>query len=228
MLKQLKEEVWEANLELERAGLVKLTWGNVSGLDETRERMVIKPSGVPYSGLVPEQLVVMDLSGRVLEGKLKPSSDTPTHLQLYRAFPDLCGITHTHSLYATMFCQAARELPCLGTTHADHFHGTIPLARALTPAEVEDDYEAWTGKVIIECFQDRAPLEMPAVLVAHHGPFTWGRTAAESVANSIALETVAEMALGTWQLSAQVPAIPSHILDKHYTRKHGPQASYGQ
>ena len=228
MLDELRQAVWEANLELERSGLVKLTWGNVSGVDRRAGLFVIKPSGVQYSELQPRHLVVLDLDGQVVEGALRPSSDTPTHAVLYRSFPDIGGITHTHSVHATMFAQACREIPCLGTTHADHFYGAVPLTRALTEAEVEEDYELHTGRAIVECFAGTKPMAMPAVLAAHHGPFTWGKNAAESVKNSVALETVAEMALGTMLLNNRVGPIPDHILNKHYSRKHGPNAYYGQ
>lgn len=228
MLDDLRRDVCEANRNLERLGLVTLTWGNVSGFDAASQRVVIKPSGVPYAELRPEQLVVVDLDGRVVEGTLRPSSDTPTHVRLYRAFPGIGGVVHTHSAHATMFCQACRELPCFGTTHADHFHGAVPLARALTAAEVESDYEGNTGVVIVERFRGLDPLAMPAVLVAHHAPFTWGPTPRYAVENAVALEAVARMALGTLQLAPAAAPIPAHILQKHYTRKHGPSATYGQ
>lgn len=228
MLEDLKQAVWQANLDLDRAGLVTLTWGNVSGIDRTAGLMVIKPSGVPYSELKPDHLVVLDLDGKVVEGKLNPSSDTPTHRCLYRAFPAIGGITHTHSVHATAFAQACREIPCLGTTHADHFAGPVPVARALTPAEVEADYEGNTGVVIVERFKSLNPMEVPGVLVSHHGPFTWGKHAMDSVKNSIALEVIARMAHITLAINAASGPIPSHISDKHYTRKHGPNATYGQ
>ncbi len=225
--KTLREAVWEANRELGRSGLVKLTWGNVSGMDRDAGVFAIKPSGVAYEALKPEHMVVLDLNGVVVEGTLNPSSDTPTHRALYRAFLSIGGITHTHSPHATSFAQACREIPCLGTTHADHFHGSVPVARALTPAEVDDDYEGNTGAVIVACFADRDPLAMPAVLAAHHGPFTWGRDSLDSVRNGIALETVAQMALLTGQLAEMRP-IPPYLLAKHHARKHGPGATYGQ
>ena len=228
MLEQLKEEVLEANLALQRAGLVQLTWGNVSGIDRPSGRFVIKPSGVPYEALAAADLVVVDLDGRRVEGSRNPSSDTPAHRVLYRAFAQIGGITHAHSLHATMFAQAGREIPCLGTTHADVFFGPVPLARALTAAEVEEDYETHTGRVIVERFAGLRPAEVPAVLVAHHGPFTWGRSASDAVHNAIALEAVAAMALGTLQLNPAAGALPGHILDKHHARKHGPKAYYGQ
>lgn len=230
MLEALKQEVCAANRELETSGLVKLTWGNVSGIDRASGLWCIKPSGVPYAELKPEDLVVLDLEGKVVEGKLRPSSDTKTHLHLYREFAEIGGITHTHSPYATMFSQASRELPCFGTTHADHFFGTVPVARALTKAEIDDDYEHNTGVAIVERFRELKlhPLEMPAVLQAHHAPFTWGKGAMDSLNNSIALEMCAQMALGTLTLNPSLGAIPSHILQKHHDRKHGPGAYYGQ
>ena len=227
-LEALRKAVCEANRELERLGLITLTWGNVSGFDPERKLVVIKPSGVPYATLTPAVMVVVDLAGKVVEGKLRPSSDTPTHVILYKAFPGVTGIVHTHSAHATAFCQAGRELPCFGTTHADHFHGTVPLARALTAREVDEDYEGHTGKVIVERFRGLDPLAMPAVLVAHHAPFAWGPTPRKALENAVALEAVAKMAIDTLQLMPGAGAIPAHILDKHYQRKHGPNATYGQ
>jgi L-ribulose-5-phosphate 4-epimerase len=228
MLDDLREQVCEANRYLERSGLVKLTWGNVSGVDRKAGMIVIKPSGIPYQQLKPEHLVVLSLDGKVVEGTLNPSSDTPTHLVLYRAFPDIGGVTHTHSAWATIFAQAQREIPCFGTTHADHFHGSVPVTRMLKPEEVVKDYEANTGVVVVERFKGMDPMEVPAVLVAGHGPFTWGRNAAESVRNSIALESVAEMASATLALNPGASAIPAYLMDRHYKRKHGPGATYGQ
>lgn len=228
MLESLKEAVWHANLELVRAGLVTLTWGNVSGLDRAAGLFGIKPSGVPYDELKPEHIVLVDLEGQVAEGRLKPSSDTPTHRLLYRAFAGIGGITHTHSTQATAFAQAARAIPCLGTTHADHFHGAVPVTRELTAAEIAGDYEAETGRVIIERLAGTRPEEMPAVLVARHGPFTWGRDALASVHNAIALETVARMAALTWALNPATGPAPAELIEKHYQRKHGPHARYGQ
>jgi len=230
MLEDLKQQVLEANLLLDTAGLVKLTWGNVSGIDRDQGLFVIKPSGVAYSDLTAEKMVVVDLEGNVVEGELRPSSDTPTHRILYRDFPEIGGVTHTHSVYATMFCQAGRELPCQGTTHADHFYGAVPVVRELTAQEVESDYETNTGLAIIECFQKRGikPMEMPAALQKFHAPFTWGKNAMDSVKNSIALETCCEMAFGALSLNPETPDLPQHILDKHYMRKHGPKAYYGQ
>ena len=228
MLEDLKDQVCQANVELAACGLVTLTWGNVSGINRDRDRVVIKPSGVPYERLRPADMVVVDLEGRVVEGDLRPSSDTPTHVLLYRHFDGVGGVTHTHSRYATMFAQARREIPCLGTTHADHFFGAVPVTRPLTAAEVEADYEGNTGQVIVERFAELDPLAMPAVLVAGHAPFTWGKDAAESLKNAVALEAVAEMALGTWRLDPQAPPLEDYALDKHYQRKHGPNAYYGQ
>jgi L-ribulose-5-phosphate 4-epimerase len=228
MLEALKEQVLEANLELQRSGLVPLTWGNVSGIDRQAGFMVIKPSGVPYDELTVENMVVVSLDGHRADGGLSPSTDTPAHLELYRAFPDIGGVTHTHSVHATAFAQACREIPCLGTTHADHFFGPVPVTRVLTAREVDENYEAWTGRVIVERMAGIKPLEMPAALVAYHGPFTWGKTAAASVENSIALEAVAEMALGSLRLNERIDAMPEHILRKHFTRKHGSKAYYGQ
>lgn len=229
-LASLKEEVCAANRALEPSGLVKLTWGNVSGISRTLGLWCIKPSGVAYADLKPEDLVVLDLDGNIVEGKLRPSSDTKTHLHLYREFTDIGGVTHTHSPYATMFSQAGRELPCYGTTHADHFYGTVPIARALTEEEIAADYEHHTGMAIVERFRELAlnPLEMPAVLQIHHAPFTWGKSAMDSLNNSIALEMCAQMALGSLTLNPQLAAIPDHILNKHHSRKHGPGAYYGQ
>jgi L-ribulose-5-phosphate 4-epimerase len=228
MLEQLKEQVWRANLELDRAGLVTLTWGNVSGIDREQGLVVIKPSGVSYAEMRAEHMVVVDLDGRRVDGTLNPSSDTPTHVILYKAFGAIGGVTHTHSAYASMFAQACREIPCLGTTHADVFFGAVPLARALTEKEVAEAYETNTGKVIVERFAGLSPVEIPGVLAAHHGPFAWGKSAADSVHNAIALEAIAKMAFGTLLLNPQMPPLPRHIANKHYTRKHGPHAYYGQ
>ncbi|MDA0578042.1 MAG: L-ribulose-5-phosphate 4-epimerase AraD [Verrucomicrobia bacterium] len=227
-MKELRKSVCAANRDLERLGLVTLTWGNVSGYDPERKLIVIKPSGVPYASLTPEQMVIVDLDGKVVEGELRPSSDTPTHATLYRNFSGLRGIVHTHSPKATAFCQAARALPCFGTTHADHFHGTVPLARALTPQEVEEDYEGHTGNVIVERFRGLDPLAMPAVLVAHHAPFTWGPSPRKALENAVALEAVAAMALDALRLDPALGPMPAHISEKHYQRKHGPGATYGQ
>jgi len=228
MLNQLKAEVCRANLELVRQGLVTLTWGNASGISDDRERVVIKPSGVPYDRLGPEHMVVVDLDGNVVEGDLRPSSDTPSHVMLYRHFEGIGGITHTHSKHATMFAQARVELRCYGTTHADHFFGPVPVTRPLTQEEVASAYEANTGHVIVERFADLDPVSMPAVLIAGHGVATWGASATDAVTNAIALEAVAEMALGTRMIRGDAPVLESYVLDKHYQRKHGPDAYYGQ
>jgi len=231
MLKELKRQVLDANLALVKNGLVVLTWGNVSGIDRAKGLVAIKPSGVAYDQLKMESMVVVDLKGRLVEGRLKPSMDTPTHLALYNAWPEIGGVCHTHSAYAVMFSQARREIPCLGTTHADHFYGAVPVTRLLTEKEVAGNYEAGTGKVILELFSRRSglkPLAMPAVLVANHGPFCWGRSAKEAVDNSLALEEIAKMALGALQLNPKAGPLKKYILDKHYLRKHGPNARYGQ
>jgi L-ribulose-5-phosphate 4-epimerase len=228
VLKALKKEVCAANRQLAKLGLATLTWGNASGLDRGRGLLVIKPSGVPYDELDAEQMVVVDLDGRVVEGDLKPSSDTPTHVFLYREFPQINGITHTHSRYATMFAQARREIPCLGTTHADHFLGSVPVTRQLHEDEVAADYEAAVGRTIVERFSDLDPLATPAVLVAGHGPFAWGEDVDDSVRNALALEAVAEMAFGTMMLNTNAPALESFLVEKHFRRKHGPAAYYGQ
>lgn len=230
MLEELKAEVLEANLMLVREGLVRLTWGNVSGIDRESGLFVIKPSGVAYGDLTVDSMVVLDLEGKVVEGNLRPSSDTPTHRILYREFPAIGGVTHTHSVHATIFSQAGVELPCQGTTHADHFYGTVPVVRELTPEEVAADYETNTGLAIAECYRERGidPLEMPGCFQKFHAPFTWGKNALDSVKNSVALEVCAEMALGTWQLNPQQGGLPPYLLDKHYLRKHGAGAYYGQ
>ena len=229
-LSDLKAQVCEANRALPASGLVRLTWGNVSGIDHISGLWAIKPSGVDYEALTPDDIVVLDLEGNIVEGKLRPSSDTKTHLHLYREFPEICGITHTHSLHATAFSQAGRDLPCYGTTHADHFYGTVPIVRALTPEEVAADYEHYTGVAIVERLRELnlSPLAMPAVLQLHHAPFTFGKSALDSLKNSIALEMCAQMALASLSLNPAMTPIPAHILDKHHHRKHGPAAYYGQ
>jgi len=228
MLEQLKADVCQANLDLVDHGLVTLTWGNVSGISDDRKRVVIKPSGVSYSEMKPEHMVVVDLEGNAVEGDLRPSSDTPSHVLLYRHFEEVGGVTHTHSSHASMFAQARVEIPCFGTTHADHFFGPVPVTRPLSQQEVETAYEANTGQVIVERFSEIDPLEMPAVLVAGHGPFTWGKNAGDSVKNAMALEAVAEMAIGTMSIRRDAPALESYVLQKHYQRKHGADAYYGQ
>jgi len=228
MYEELKEQVWKANIEIRLQGLIILTWGNVSGLDRDKGVFAIKPSGVPYTDLKASDMVIVDLDGKIVEGKLNPSSDTPTHLELYRGFKQIGGIAHTHSSKATVFAQAYRPIPCLGTTQADLFHGEIPVTRVLTRKEIETAYEKATGRVILESFKNLDPLAVPAALVAGHGPFTWGRNAMEAVETSVTLEHIAAMALDTLQLRPDIAPIPKTVLDKHYFRKHGPGASYGQ
>lgn len=227
-LEELRKRVYQANIDLVDLGLVTLTWGNVSGLDKESGIVAIKPSGVDYKDLAPENLVLVDLAGNRVEGDLNPSLDTPTHLELYRAFDGIAGVAHTHSDYAGMFAQARLAIPCLGTTHADHFNGEVPLTRMITQEEVEADYEGNTGKVIVERFERIDPQEMPAVLVAAHGAFAWGSSPERAVINSLALEKTAKMAWGTLSLAPEVPPFPEYLLRKHYQRKHGPQAYYGQ
>ena len=228
MLEQLKQQVYEANMELPRRGLITYTWGNVSGIDRQSGLFVIKPSGVEYDVLTPDDMVVMDLDGNRVEGKYRPSSDTPTHLVLYRTFPEIGGIVHTHSPYATSWAQAKRPLPCYGTTHADYFYGEIPCARNLTPEEIESGYEENTGVVIVETFKGKNPVHLPGVLCANHGPFTWGKDAAQAVYNAVVLEEIAKMALFTERLNPNAAPAPQAMQDKHFLRKHGPNAYYGQ
>lgn len=228
MLAALKEQVLAANLELVKFNLVTLTWGNVSGIDRAEGLVVIKPSGVEYDKLQLNDLVVVDLAGKIIEGKLRPSSDTPTHLELYQVFPEIGGIAHSHSPFATVFAQAGREIPCLGTTHADTFYGAVPLTRLLKETEVEKNYELNTGKVIAERFQQLDPIALPGVLVAGHAPFTWGKDAREAVRHSLILEQIAQLALYTLTLNPKVQELPEYILNKHHRRKHGPDAYYGQ
>lgn len=230
MLEKLKQSVYEANMELPRRGLVTYTWGNVSGIDREKGLVVIKPSGVRYEELTPDKLVVLDLDGKVVEGALNPSSDTKTHLELYREFPALGGVVHTHSPCAVAWAQAGRDIPCYGTTHADYFYGPVPCARALTPEEIDEDYERNTGRVIVEEFRARGiePAHVPAVICRSHGPFAWGADAAEAVYHAAVLEEVAHMALLTLAVDADAAPAPQHLQDKHFMRKHGPQAYYGQ
>ena len=231
MLETLKQQVYEANMELPRRGLVTYTWGNVSGIDRAGGFVVIKPSGVAYEELTSDKMVVVDLqTGTIVEGSLNPSSDTKTHLELYKAFPALGGIVHTHSPFAVAWAQAGQDIPCYGTTHADYFYGPIPCARHLTAAELEEDYETNTGKVIVETFQNRNidPVAVPAVICHSHGPFTWGRNAAQAVYHAVVLEEVAKMALFTRQIDPAAAPAPQSMQDKHYLRKHGPNAYYGQ
>lgn len=228
MLERLKEEVLKANLLLPQFGLVTFTWGNVSGIDREKGLVVIKPSGVEYDTMTADDMVVTDLDGNVVEGKYKPSSDTPTHVELYKAFPNIGGIVHTHSRWATSFAQAHRDIPALGTTHGDYFYGDIPCTRLMTPQEIGGEYEKETGKVIIETFKDKDPDAVPAVLVASHGPFSWGKTPYEAVHNSVVLEEVSFMALQAMTLNPEIGKMQRELLDKHYLRKHGKNAYYGQ
>lgn len=230
MLEQLKKEVLEANLLLPKYNLVTFTWGNVSGIDREKGLIVIKPSGVEYDGMTAEQMVVVDLDGNVVEGDLNPSSDTATHIELYKAFPEIGGVIHTHSPWATSWAQAGRGIPAYGTTHADYFYGEIPCTRQLTPEEVERAYEKETGTVIIEAFRDRGidPVAVPGVIVYKHGPFAWGKNPNQAVHNAVVMETVANMAYHAEQINPQGTPIEQYLLDKHYMRKHGPNAYYGQ
>lgn len=227
MFQEIKERVYQANLQLKNSGLVVLTWGNVSQIDRKNGCIAIKPSGVDYNAMTADDIVVVDLNGKVIEGKLNPSSDLPTHLELYKAFPEIGGITHTHSRWASIFSQAGIPIPALGTTHADTFYGTVPVTRKLTPSEIGGMYEKETGTVIIEAFQNIDPEAVPGVLVHSHGPFTWGSDAQKSVENAIVLEEVAMMAWHTLSLDPNVK-FQQELLDKHYFRKHGIHAYYGQ
>ncbi len=230
MLEALKKQVLDANLLLPKYNMVTFTWGNVSGIDREQGLVVIKPSGVPYDELKLEDLVVVDLEGETVEGNLRPSSDTATHIALYKAFPNLGGVVHTHSPWATSWAQAGRSIPALGTTHADYYYGEIPCTRSLTEAEIKRGYEVETGNVIIEAFETGGidPIAMPGVLVSGHAPFCWGKDAMQAVHNAVVLEEVAKMALHTYQLNPAVDPIDQFLLDKHYLRKHGANAYYGQ
>ena len=228
MLDELKQKVYEANMDLPRYGLVTFTWGNVSAIDREKGLFVIKPSGVEYEKLKPEDMVVMDLNGNKVEGDYNPSSDTPTHLELYKAFPTCGGIVPTHSPWATSFAQACKGIPPFGTTHADYFYGEIPATRLMTEDEIKGEYEKNTGLVIIETFKDKDPEAIPGVLVSNHGPFAWGTDAHNAVHNAVVMEECAKMALRCMNLTPGLPPISQAILDKHYLRKHGANAYYGQ
>lgn len=228
MLKTLKEKVLKANLELPKHGLITYTWGNASGIDRDHNLVVIKPSGIPYEELELEHLVVIDLDGIIIEGNLIPSSDTATHLVIYKNFKNVGGIVHTHSRWATIWAQAGIPIPALGTTHADYFYGQIPCTRKLTEAEILGEYEKETGNIIIESFQNLNPIYIPGVIVNNHGPFTWGKDVREAVHNSVVLEEVAMMAYHTYVLSSDINPIHQELLDKHFLRKHGTYAYYGQ
>lgn len=228
MLKKLKKQVYEANMELEKRHLITYTWGNASGIDRERGLVVIKPSGVEYDELDADNMVVVNLNGEVVEGEYRPSSDTPTHLELYKVFPEIGGIVHTHSTMATAWAQAGRALPCYGTTHADYFYGEVPCARNLTKEEIEEAYEKNTGKVIIEAFEGKNPMYVPGVLCKNHGPFTWGKNPAQAVYHAVVLEEIAKMNFYTELLNKKVKPAPAELQDKHFMRKHGPNAYYGQ
>ena len=230
MLEQLKQVVFEANLELPKRGLVTYTWGNVSAIDRESGYMVIKPSGVDYDKMKPEDMVVVDLKGNIIEGKYRPSSDTPTHIELYKRYPEMGGVVHTHSTWATSWAQAQREIPLYGTTHADYFYGSIPCARNLTDEEINGEYEKNTGLVIIETLEKYGiePMSTPGILCSNHGPFTWGKDAHEAVHNSVVLEEVAKMAAFTETINQDVKPAPKAMVEKHYLRKHGKNAYYGQ
>jgi L-ribulose-5-phosphate 4-epimerase len=228
MYDELKRAVYEANIELNRQKLTIYSWGNVSGIDRQAGIVAIKPSGVSYDELNPDKMVLLDLDANIIEGNLRPSSDTPTHLELYRNFKTIGGVCHAHSTNATMWAQACREIPCFGTTHADYFYGPIPVTEVMKVNEIKSDYELNTGKTIVKRFAGTNPIEMPAVLVANHGPFTWGKTPADAVEAAVVLEQIAAMALGTVNINPNQSQINKALLDKHYLRKHGKNAYYGQ
>ncbi|MBP3275779.1 L-ribulose-5-phosphate 4-epimerase [Kandleria sp.] len=228
MLEDLKQEVYHANMDLPKYGLVTFTWGNVSGIDRESGYVVIKPSGVDYETMSADDMVVVDLDGHVVEGKYKPSSDTPTHIELYKAFPHIGGVVHTHSSWATSWAQSGRGIPCYGTTHADYMYGTIPCLRCLTKEEINTAYEKNTGVLIVDYFKDKDYEAVPAVLCKNHGPFTWGKDPHEAVHNTVVLEEVAKMAARCEQIEAHVQPAPQELQDKHYYRKHGENAYYGQ
>ncbi|MBN1972469.1 MAG: L-ribulose-5-phosphate 4-epimerase [Sedimentisphaerales bacterium] len=228
MFEKLKQAVCDANIELQRQRLVIYSWGNVSGINRKKGIVAIKPSGVRYDELTPDKIVLLDLQGKIVEGNLKPSSDTPTHLELYRNFKSIGGVCHTHSTYATIWAQACMEIPCFGTTAADYFYGEIPVTEPMAKEEIEQDYELNTGKAIVKRFKTIKPMHMPAVLVANHGPFTWGKNPDAAVESAVILEQVAMMALGTVTINPNSNQIDNVLLDKHYLRKHGKNAYYGQ
>ncbi|MFC1792149.1 L-ribulose-5-phosphate 4-epimerase [Planctomycetota bacterium] len=228
MQEELKKAVCDANIELQKQQLVICSWGNVSGIDRSTGLVVIKPSGVLYDELTPDKMVVLDLEGKIIEGALNPSSDTPTHLELYRNFEAIGAICHTHSPNATMWAQACKAIPCFGTTHADYFYGSVPVTRVMAKKHIQSDYELNTGKIIVERFADTDPMQMPAVLVANHGPFTWGDSPAKAVEATVVLEHIAATALGTITISPEQGPVSDALLDKHYLRKHGKNAYYGQ
>jgi L-ribulose-5-phosphate 4-epimerase len=228
LLQTLREEVLDANLELVRRGLVLYTFGNASGIDRSQGLVAIKPSGIPYDELKPEHMVVTDLTGKIVEGTLRPSSDLPTHLELYKCFPAVGGVAHTHSEFATAWAQAEKPIPCFGTTHADSFHGPIPVTARLTPSQIEGDYELETGVAICRVFSELDPLAIPAVLVAGHAPFCWGKTAAEAAHHAVILEYIARMAAHTLSINAESRPLARELHDKHFLRKHGRNAYYGQ
>ena len=230
MLEELKKIVFEENLELLKRELVIYTWGNVSGLDRESKTFAIKPSGVDYDVMKAEDMVILDLEGNKIEGKYKPSSDTATHIELYKAFPEIGGIVHTHSSYATSWAQARRDIPAFGTTHADYFYGDIPCARPLTKDEIEGEYEKNTGLVIIETLKKRNinPMDIPGIIISSHGPFAWGKDAKEAVHNAVVMEELAKMAYRTIQINPQIKSVEQYLLNKHYFRKHGANAYYGQ
>lgn len=228
MLEQLKKDVYDANMELQEKGMVIYTWGNVSGIDREKNLVVIKPSGVSYDSMKAEDMVVVDFDGNVVEGHYKPSSDTATHIVMYKTYPAIGGVVHTHSTWAVTFAQAGMSIPAFGTTHADYFYGDIPCTRDLTAEEIEEAYELNTGKVIVETIGDGDPMAIPGIVVKNHGPFAWGKTPAGSVYNAVVMDKVAEMAYNTMTLNPRVPRVPQYLLDKHYFRKHGANAYYGQ
>ena len=230
MLEELKKEVYEANMLLPKYKMVTFTWGNVSGIDREKGLFVIKPSGVDYDIMKADDMVLIDLEGKKIEGKYKPSSDTATHIELYKAFPEIGAIVHTHSSYATSWAQARKDIPAFGTTHADYFYGDIPCARALTKEEIENDYEKNTGLVIIETLKERNinPMDIPGIIIASHGPFAWGKDSRQAVYNAVVLEELSKMAYRTIQINPNIKSVEKYLLDKHYFRKHGKNAYYGQ